>query len=140
MSTEKNNKYKAVLRDVAQVVVGVLVSETKTKITLDKPAIVNVNAQGQAINLQFIPMELVSLNPPISVRSLCDTDGSANSTTMTFDKSLLLMDDVSLKQDIFDGYEQSINPSSIINPNPSGLVGLDGAPLNNETPQVQNLF
>lgn len=140
MSTEKNNKYRAVLRDVAQVVVGVLVSETKTKITLDKPAIVNVNAQGQAINLQFIPMELVSLNPPISVRSLCDNDGESNSTTMTFDKALLLMDEVPLKQDIFDGYEQSINPSSIVNPNPSGLVGLDGSPLNSETPQIQNLF
>jgi hypothetical protein len=140
--SEIQKKYVAMLRDVAQIVIGTLVREDDDVVVLTQPAIVHVGvSQEKSMNLQFIPLELVSIQPPISLRVLLDDSQSDADIEFTFKKAELLSYDIPLNAQIFSAYEGAINPSQIITPpNPGGLVGPDGNPLNDDTPKVQKLF
>lgn len=134
-------KYRAVLRDVAQLIVGELVSETKDIVTLSRPSLVNVAAGNGSVNLQFIPMELVSLNPPILIKALVEDDFAEDPFEVSFRKDQLLQTDVKLKDNIIEGYANSLKPSTLAVPQGAGgLVGPNGAPLTDEVPKIQNLF
>lgn len=135
----EDKKYRAILREVAQVIVGEFVSEDDDVLVLKKPAIVNVQAQGQSISLQFVPLDLVSFNPPISLKVLCK-EGEDLNLEVSFRKRDMLVDDVALSDELFNGYEESLNPNQIVTPpTPGGIVGPDGAPLD-DTPKKQDLF
>lgn len=133
-------KYKAIYRDVGQIVIGELVEETKAKVVLKNPALLNIVQDGQSLNVQFIPMEFIQLNPrPISIKSLLKEE-AVEGFTLTFDKNQILNADVELKDDFFNGYEQAMNPSQIVTP-PSGLVDSSGELIGNSTPpKVHELF
>ncbi len=135
-------KYVAMLRDVAQIVIGTLVREDDDVVVLTQPAIVHVGvSQEKSMNLQFIPLELVSIQPPISLRVLLDDSQSDSELEFTFKKVELLSYNIPLNAQIFSAYEGALNPSQIITPsNPGALVGPDGNPLNDDTPKVQKLF
>lgn len=138
---EKQTQYRAVIRDIAQVIVGKLVEETKTSITLERPAMMNVQAANGSVNLQFIPMELISINPVIFIKALLEDDKAEEPFVVTFQKSSLVKDDVPLKADIFDGYAKSLEPSVLAVPeNVGGLVAPDGSPLNADVPKIHDLF
>lgn len=136
-----SKQYRAVYRDVGQVVVGELVRETKATIELRKPAILHTQQNGESLNLQFIPMELLSMNPPIPIRALMKKESiPEEGLNITFSKDQLLHADLDLNQEIFDGYDQSVNPPSIITPNSGGLVSPDGTPVSSGPPPVHDLF
>jgi hypothetical protein len=138
----KNEKtYRAVLRDVAQLIVGELTNETETTITLSKPSLLHVQVGSGTVNLQFIPMELVSLSPPLLLKALVEDDQVDNLFEVTFRKDQLLQIDIPLKENIFDGYIKSLEPSLLAVPaNAGGLVGPNGAPLGEDIPKLQDLF
>lgn len=137
-------KYRALLRDVAQIVIGEVVDEDDDFVTLKNPAIVAVQGgQGGQLNIQFVPLELVSMQPPISIKVLLEPkEGEDDAFSIRFRKSELLKDDLQLTEQIYNGYDDAVNPKQVeVPPNPGGLVGPDGAPLaEDQTPVVQPLF
>lgn len=138
---KKDKKYRAILRDVAQLIVGELVSETKDTVTLSRPSLLNVQGGNGTVNLQFIPLELVSLSPPLILKALLEQENVDDTFEVSFRKDQLFQSDVKLKQNIFEGYVKSLEPSLIDVPaNAGGLVAPNGAPLVNDTPKIQNLF
>lgn len=133
-------QYRAILRDVAQVVIGELVSEDDNKVVLRKPAIVHVQAQGQSINLQYIPLDLVCMNPPITMKVLCP-EGTDLDLDVPFSKDYILSSDLPLNDEIFNGYKSAQNPSPIVTPpDGGGIIGPDGASLSTDAPVAQQLF
>lgn len=140
MATE----YRAILRDVSQIVIGELVEDNENNVILRKPAILHVGSNnGGNMNLQFIPLELINLEPVISVRNLLAPEKQEEAVQMSFDKRGVLITDLPLNDQIFNGYAESINPNRIVTPpNPGALVGADGKPLPapDEPPKVQDLF
>lgn len=133
-------KYRAVLRDLFQVVIGEVISETKDKLVLKRPCILGIQANGTNMNIQFVPFDLINGNPPISLKSILDND--AEITDFVFYKSQLIHDDVPVNPQIFDGYVQSLQPKPqiITPPNAGGIVDLNGNPVSEQPPVVQNLF
>jgi|TARA_R110000803_G_scaffold155276_2_gene219948 hypothetical protein len=133
-------QYRAILRDVAQVVIGELVSEDEDKVVLKNPSILHVQAQGQSISLQYIPLGLVSMNPPITLKVLCK-EGADLDFGIPFSKHEVLVADVPLNDEVLNGYKEAQNPSPIATPSGAGaLVGPDGSVLPTTTPKAQNLF
>lgn len=140
--SKETKTYRAILRDVAQLIVGEVVKETKTTLTLLKPSLLNVQGANGSVNLQFIPLELVSFNPPLMLKALLADDKADDPFEVTFIKDQLIQSEVALKEDIFAGYIKSLEPqpSVLAPPNAGGLVGPNGAPLADEVPKIQDLF
>lgn len=133
--------YRALLRDVAQIVVGELVSETDATVTLRNSSILGITIQAETnMNLQFIPMNLVCINPAVSLTAILAP--GEHDDVITFRKDLLLSDNVNLNKQIFDGYISSRNPAPTIStPQHSGaIVGPNGQPIASTPPVVHDLF
>jgi hypothetical protein len=120
-----DKKIMVVLRDLTQLVIGYLVEETDQYYKLDKACMVAISpgqTPGQ-ISIQFAPMDLLSFNPPVSVKSLCD-DNNVDET-VTISKTSLLRVIPNVRQEILDQYHTQNNPSAIITPTPS-VAGDEG--------------
>lgn len=140
--SEVKNEVRAILRDVSQVVVGEVVREDDKVLVLSKPVIVNFSpAQDGSVNIQFVPMELLSLNPPLSLRMFFTDENKEKFFELTFVKDQLLDIDLPLTDQVYDGYRGAMEPRSPIEtPDAGGIVGPDGAPLGSVEPKVQDLF
>lgn len=136
--------YKAFLRDLAQVIIGELVEETDEVIRLKKPSLMGVTPQqNNSVSLQFIPMELANMQPPISFKLFLEKAEDMDDAVFTFNKNQILVDNLDLKSDIYNGYAESHKPKPqiAVPENLGGLVGPDGNPIDPSAPPVaQNLF
>lgn len=133
----EEKQYRAVLKDLAQIIIGELVEETETELILKRPSMLGVSVnQEQGMNIQFIPMDVVSINPAVSLRVLLSPD--AEERNFRLKKDNLLLDKIELNEQIFNGYRESLEPKNILTPNPSELVGPNGEPI--REPKVQPLF
>lgn len=130
--------YRAILRDLFQVVIGELVSETDDVLVLRRPALLGIQTNGKDMNIQFVPFDLINAQPPVSLKALLEANEEL--IDFTFNKRSIISDNVPLNSQIFNGYSESLKPKSLITPS-TELVGLDGNPLNSDKPPVvQNLF
>ncbi len=113
-------KTKAIYRDTAEVIIGVLVNETDKHIFLRNPVLLGVTADKGQVNMNFIPHEMVSIEKqPIPLRMLLKTPADV----LQYNKDDLLITNLDLKDDIIQQYLKFVN-SQIpqTQPNPENNV------------------
>jgi len=108
----ENEKIVGFLRNISELVVAVLVSETKSELKVKKPAFLGINGQNNQVNINFIPMELLSINPTVNVRNLLKDP--TEDLVFTFDKKALLKSGLELSDSVIENYKTLITapPSS----------------------------
>lgn len=108
---------KAILRNAGELLIGEVVNECEELIEFSDLSFV-VIGQGQTQNqvgLQFIPVELVSVNPPVPLKAITENEEGVKSTVTVY-RNQLLNDNVKLKAEIIENFESARNPSRIIMP------------------------
>jgi hypothetical protein len=110
-------KIIGILKSVSELFVATLVDETETKITVKDAAFLGIGGQNGQVNINFIPIEMLSLNPPVNIRNLLADP--TQDLTWTFDKGSLLKYDLTLSDNVLTNYKQLVNKSPIITPDKS---------------------
>lgn len=96
-------KVIGILKNVSELIVATLVEETDTTVKVKNPAFLGIAGQNNQININFIPLEMLSLQPSVNVRNLL-----ANPTEeliYSFDKNSVLKSDLVLAQNVIDNYK-----------------------------------
>jgi len=103
-------KVIGILKNVSELIVATLVEETDSVIKVKNPAFLGISGQNNQININFIPLEMLSLQPSVNVRNLL-----ANQTEeliYTFDKNSVLHSGLDLAQNVIDNYKNLTNGKS----------------------------
>jgi hypothetical protein len=107
-------KVIGILKNVSELIVATLVEETDTTVKVKNPAFLGISGQNNQININFIPLEMLSLQPSVNVRNLL-----ANPTeelVYTFDKNSVLKSDLILAQNVIDNYNNLTSGKSSAQP------------------------
>lgn len=102
-------KVIGILRNISELLVATLVEETDQYVKVKNPAFLGIGGQNNQININFIPVEMLSLQPSVNVRNLL-----ANPTEeliYTFYKSTVLIPVLELAQNVKDNYLSLTKPS-----------------------------
>lgn len=112
-----DEKVIGIFRDISQIIVATVVEFDEEKIIVKNPAMLGISAQGQNVTIQFIPIEVLSLQPVVQIRNIM-----ANPTEellYTFYRRDMIKDEIELSDQVVENYKKSFNPSSIITPDKS---------------------
>jgi hypothetical protein len=96
-------KVIGILKNVSELIVATLVEETDTAVKVKNPAFLGIAGQNNQININFIPLEMLSLQPSVNVRNLLANP--AEELIYTFDKNSVLKSDLVLAQNVIDNYK-----------------------------------
>lgn len=118
-------KIIGILKNVSELIVATLVEEKDNIIKVKHPAFLGISGQNNQININFIPLEMLSIQPSVNVRNLL-----ANPTEeliYTFDKNAMLKTDLNLAQNVIENYKTLTSKSPSIQPQ----VAVDKNPEDN---------
>lgn len=97
-----NEKVIGLLKNISELIVATLVEETNSTIVVKNPAFLGISGQNGQINVNFIPVEMLSLTPAVNIRNLL-----ANPTEellYTFEKNSLLQYNLKLAANVVENY------------------------------------
>jgi hypothetical protein len=97
-----SEKVTGLLRDVSELIVATVVEETETMVVVKNPAFLGISGQNGQININFIPLEMLSLTPAVNIRNLLAN--AAEPLLYAFEKKALLQYDLKLAQNVVDNY------------------------------------
>lgn len=97
-----SEKVIGLLKDISELIVATLVEETETTIVVKNPAFLGISGQNGQININFIPVEMLSLQPAVNIRNLLADPTEA--LLYTFDKRSLLQYNLNLAKNVVDNY------------------------------------
>lgn len=83
-----NEKIVGVVKEIGQFLVGSVVSETDETVVLTNVALLGISGAQNQTNIQFIPLDILSLNPPFGIRNLIKNQ--SQSLDVPFKKSDLI--------------------------------------------------
>jgi len=96
-------KIVGILKNISELLVVDVVSEDEKVIVVKNPAFLGINGVNGQININFIPVEMLSLAPAVNIRNLL-ADPTVD-ILYTFEKSSLLLYDLKLSQNVVDNYK-----------------------------------
>lgn len=96
-------KVIGILRNISELIVASLVKETKTDIIVKNPAFLGIGGQDGQVNINFIPIELLSISPAVNVRSLLSNPGE--DILYTFSKNSVLNYKLELADNVVENYK-----------------------------------
>lgn len=97
------NKVIGILKNISELIVASLVEETETSVVVKNPAFLGIGGQDGQVNINFIPIELLSISPPVNVRSLLATP--TEDLLYTFYKANVLKYDLELADNVVENYK-----------------------------------
>lgn len=107
-----------ILRSISELLVATLIEETEKVVKVKNVTFLGISGQSGKVSIDFIPVEMLSLTPPVNVRNLLDNP--AEDLVYTFDKSSVLKWDLKLNRDVESNYRKlTDNKSGIITPDKS---------------------
>ena len=95
-----------ILKNVSELIVATLVDENEKTVSVKNPAFLGISGQNNQVNINFIPIEVLSLQPFVNIRAFL-----ANPTediVYTFDKSSVLHAKLELAQNVKDNYRNMV--------------------------------
>jgi hypothetical protein len=100
-----------ILRNVGELYVATLIKEDDECIWVKNPAFLAVNGQNGQININFIPLEMLSVSPALNIRNFL-TDPTQEIQYPFYKKSVLLYN-LALTQNVVDNYKNlTVAPKS----------------------------
>lgn len=101
-----SEKIVGVVKDISQFIVGIVVAETDEVLTLRNAALLGISNQGSQINIQFIPLDLLSLQPPLGVKHLVKDPSLP--LDVELQKKSLLYSNLELNDNVIGNYKNFI--------------------------------
>lgn len=95
-------KVIGILKNVSELIVATLIEETSDFVKVKNPAFLGISGQNGQINVNFIPIEMLSLQPAVNVRNLMADP--TEELTYTFNKNSVLKYDLNLAKNVVDNY------------------------------------
>lgn len=108
------DKIVGILKDISEMLVATIVEVTEDTVVVKDVAFLGIGGQNGQVSINFVPMEMLSLQPPVNIRNLL-----ANPTQdlyYTFDKKSVLRWDLELNDNVVTNYKQLTNKSTIVTP------------------------
>ena len=102
-------KIVGILKNISELLVVAVVSEDEKVIVVKNPAFLGINGVNGQININFIPVEMLSLAPAVNIRNLL-ADPTVE-ILYTFEKSALLHYNLELSKNVVDNYKAINNKS-----------------------------
>lgn len=106
-----------IFRDIGQLIVATLVERHEDRVVVKDPALIGIGGQGQQINIQFIPLGVLSPQPVVQVSNL--VKNPLDEVLYTFYKDKVLNLEVELADQVIENYKKTFNKTSIIVPDRS---------------------
>lgn len=100
-------KIIGILKSISELLVATLVEETDQVVRVKDVAFLGISGANGQISINFIPIEMLSLQPPVNIRNLL-----ANPTqtlVYTFDKNSVLIPSLELGDNVITNYKQLLN-------------------------------
>lgn len=101
-----SEKIIGLVKDISQFIIGTVVSETDQAVTLKNAAILGISNNGPQINIQFIPLDILTLQPPLGIRDLIKDRFSP--LEVTFKKDDLLFYNLDLSDNVIANYQNFV--------------------------------
>lgn len=113
-----------ILKDISQLVIGTLVEETDEWGVLEDARILGISSKNSQVNINFIPLDLLSLDPIIGLKNMAK-DPNEN-FKFKFVKNNVLLYDVALADNVVENYRKSVGRgvTEVIPPNSDNIVKL----------------
>lgn len=102
-----SEKVIGILKNISELIVATLVEDTPDVVIVKNPAFLGISGQDDKINVNFIPMEMLSLAPPVNIRNLLSNP--TDEIFYTFDKKSVIKYDFELAQNVIDNYKTLTN-------------------------------
>jgi hypothetical protein len=103
-------KIIGIVKDIGNFLIGEVVEETDTTLVLKDLALLGITASGPQINIEFIPADLLSMQPPVGLKNL------VKDPTMAFEakfkKENLLFYNLELKNEVISNYKSFTGKSA----------------------------
>ncbi len=113
-----------IFRDIGQLIVATLVERGEGKVVVKDPALIGISGQGGQINIQFIPLGVLSPQPVVQVSNLLKNPTEELKYTFYEDKVLKL--EVELGDQVIENYRKTFNKTTIITPDRSVVPATQG--------------
>lgn len=97
-----DEKVIGLLKNISELIVATLVEETDTTLVVKHPAFLGIGGQNGQININFIPVEMLSLNPVFSIKNILADPSEV--LLYSFDKNSLLQYNLQLAKNVIDNY------------------------------------
>lgn len=127
-------KVIGILRNISELLVATLVEENEHWIKVKNPAFLGIGGQNNQININFIPVEMLSLQPSVNVRSLLADP--TEELIYTFYKSTVLIPVLELAQNVKDNYLSLTKPPTT----QGATAGADAAAVPSAEDNIVKLF
>lgn len=98
-----------ILRNVGELYVATFVKEDDGCVWVKNPAFLAVNGQNGQININFIPLEMLSVNPALNIRNFLENP--TQDIEYPFYKNAVLLYNLKLAQNVIDNYKNLTNPN-----------------------------
>jgi hypothetical protein len=116
------DKIIGILKDISQLVVGVVATETEETISLRDPVLMGIAGQGNQVNISLIPLDILSIQPTVPIRHPNIVKDPSKEILFTFNKNNVLAHGIELSEGVVQNYKQFTNRSPIITPTTQGIV------------------
>lgn len=108
-------KVIGILKNISELIVASLVEETETSLIVKNPAFLGIGGQDGQVNINFIPIELLSISPAVNVRSLLAKP--TEDILYTFDKKSVLNHKLELAENVVENYKNlTLRPATPLPP------------------------
>jgi len=98
-----SEKITGIVKEIGQFIVGEVVKEDDNIIVLKNPSMLGISANGAQVNIQFIPVDLLSMQPPIGIKNLIKDPNVEFS--VSFKKENLLFHGLELSDTVINNYK-----------------------------------
>ena len=97
-----NETVIGLLRNISELIVASLVEETPTSLIVKNPAFLGISGENGKINVNFIPVEMLSLAPAVNIRNLLADP--TEELVYEFQKSSLIQYNLKLAKNVVENY------------------------------------
>jgi hypothetical protein len=129
-------KIIGILKDISQLVIGVVVRETDETIVIKDGVLLGIGGQGNNANISLIPLDILSINPVVPIKHPNIVKDPSKEIMFTFRKDAVLNYDVEMADSVIQNYKQVTNRSNLVMPSNPGIV----TPKGNAEDNIVKLF
>lgn len=129
-------KIIGILKDISQLIIGAVVSETDEIIVIKDAVLLGIGGQGNNVNISLIPLDILSIQPVVPIKHPNIVKDPSKELTFTFRKDAVLNYDIEMADSVIQNYKQVTNRSNLVLPSNPGIV----TPKGNAEDNIVKLF